>query len=87
MTRVSVSAATASRTSASVMSAWLPRLAKSEKPMRRSRAQSRMATASAPECETKAMPPGSGMPGAKVRLRPRDGRIQPRQFGPRTRIG
>ena len=68
MTRVSASAATASSTSASVMSAWLPRLAKSEKPMRRSRAQSRMATASAPECETKAMPPGSGMPGANVTL-------------------
>ena len=68
-------------------SAWLPRVAKSEKPSRRSRAQSRMAVASAPECETNAMPPASGIPGANEALSRRAGRIQPRQLGPSTRMG
>ena len=87
MTRVSGSSAAASRTSDSVRSAWLPSVAKSEKPTRRSRAQSRIAVASAPECERNAMPPASGMPGANVALSRREGRIQPRQFGPSTRMG
>ena len=87
ITRVSGSAAIASSTSLSLTSAWLPSDAKREKPTRRSRAQSRIATASAPEWETKAMPPGSGMPGANVTLSRRAGRIHPRQLGPRTRIG
>ena len=87
MTRVSGSFAAASRTSDSVRSAWLPSVAKNEKPSRRARAQSRIAVASAPECERNAMPPASGMPGAKVALSRREGRIQPRQFGPSTRMG
>lgn len=87
MTRVSSSPASASMTSVSVTSAWLPRLAKSEKPVPCSRDQSRIAVQSAPECEKNPSGPGRGMPGANVTFRRAEGRIHPRQFGPRTRRG
>ena len=83
MTWVSGSSAAASRTSDSVRSAWFPSVAKNEKPSRRARAQSRIAVASAPEWDRKAIPPASGMPGANVALSRREGRIHPRQLGPR----
>ena len=87
MTWVSGSSAAASRTSDSVRSAWFPSVAKNEKPSRRARAQSRIAVASAPEWDRKAIPPASGMPGANVALSRREGRIHPRQFGPKDADG
>ena len=43
--------------------------------------QSRIAVASAPECEKKPSGPAGGMPGANVRLSRRAGRIQPQAVG------
>jgi hypothetical protein len=56
-----------------------------EKPMRRASAQSSTAVTSAPDCETKAMSPGSASVCAKLALRPSRGRQQADAVGAQDR--
>ena len=72
--------------SVSLTSIWLPKLAKWENPMCESRTRSTTPPPSAPDCETKAIGPASGMPLIKVELSPVYMSIVPTQFGPTMRI-
>lgn len=56
-----------------------------EKPTWFDLAQSRTAEHMAPDCETRARLPGAAVVLEKVALRPRSGRMMPRQLGPRMR--
>lgn len=88
ITRVAGSASQYSSRSLPETSALFPMLANCEMPIPRSRARSRIATPSAPDCEESDTPPCGGQVGAKVASIEMAGSVLriPRQFGPISRI-